>query len=547
MSSGAGIPTGWHVAQDLIRRIARADGIDLIEVNEQPESWWASTGRGEPRYDELVGSLGLTDATRQAILRRYFDPPAGEGGRIRHTKGHAALARLVADGRIRVIITTNFDRLIERALDDAGVAAQVISTPAGVRGMTPLAHAPATILKVNGDYATLGHRNTPAELASYPPRWRRLLGQVFDEYGLLVIGWSADYDIALSDALSGAPSRRYPAFWTTYRGHISEPARRLVALRGAAVIDTNGAEEFLIDLTERVDRIEAAASRRGRPSTIRMKRHQPERRSPNSGWAFQPLLVLRTVAEIGPAPTVALGSLRQELRDRLLQSLAASPLTPHLVELSQRQSQSALGDGQPGPHALAEGWQSTPGGYQDAEHGSYRLGGDATSGVSALVDIHPVGGSILVSVDAGLSLAEPISLAEAARVLRDALAWVTQSAPDALTDFLPSDAQITLVEVHLMASDQNADGSNRSNHLGKRVDLGPLGSPTRSVGTSMGYAALVAGPLSDQAAAELVVHALDDMALDSGFLNARPGLMTLRRDLGLPDAGPSTKGRDSTP
>ena len=38
-----------------------------------------------------------------------------------------ALASLCAQGRIRLILTTNFDRLIERALDARGITAQVIA------------------------------------------------------------------------------------------------------------------------------------------------------------------------------------------------------------------------------------------------------------------------------------------------------------------------------------------------------------------------------------------------------------------------------------
>jgi hypothetical protein len=533
MSSSAGIPTGWQVTQDLIRRIARADGIDNPDLAEHPERWWRSIGHGEPRYDELVAALGLTDATRQAILRRYFDPSVDEGGPIRPSQGHRSLAGLVASGRVRVIITTNFDRLVERALDEAGVAAQVISSSSGVRGMTPLRHAQATVLKVNGDYLSFGQRHTPAELAAFPLPWRRVLGQVFDEYGLLVIGWSAEYDTALSEALSGAVSRRYPVFWTIHRGNLQESAKRLVDQRGATLIDIPSGDDFLNDLATRVDRIEAVASRRGRPAARPVERHRPDQRTSNQGWAVQPLLVLRATAGIGPTPADTLGRLRQENRDRLLVCLAAAPLTARLQVLTRRESVSALGDRQRVDSAPLEGWQRTPGGLQNAEYGSYRLGGDATSGVSAVIEIRPDGGSILVTIDVGVSLAERIALADACLVLRDALALATQGIPESLGDFLPPDIEVEVVEVHLLASDQNSDGTNRSNDLGQCMDLGALGMPsgTRTV-TSMGYAASVASPLSEQAPSELIVQALDDMALDSGYLDTQPALTAIRRELG---------------
>lgn len=60
---------------------------------------------------------------------------------------------------MRVVLTTNFDRLVERALEEAGVSPQVISRPEAVVGMTPLPHARATVVKLHGDYADLQSRN----------------------------------------------------------------------------------------------------------------------------------------------------------------------------------------------------------------------------------------------------------------------------------------------------------------------------------------------------------------------------------------------------
>jgi len=72
-----------------------------------------------------------------------------------------------------------------------------------------MVHAPTTVIKLHGDYLSLGLRNTPDELTSYPEEIKTLLARVFDEYGLLVVGWSAEYDTALVEALESAPSRRY--------------------------------------------------------------------------------------------------------------------------------------------------------------------------------------------------------------------------------------------------------------------------------------------------------------------------------------------------
>ncbi len=122
LSSAAGIRTGWQVTQDLVRKVALADGVLEEELGDTPECWWVSQGRSDPRYDTLLEAVAPSTAARQALLRHYFDPPPAEGGPILPTDAHRALARLCAAGRVRLVLTTNVDRLLERALKDAGAA-----------------------------------------------------------------------------------------------------------------------------------------------------------------------------------------------------------------------------------------------------------------------------------------------------------------------------------------------------------------------------------------------------------------------------------------
>ena len=529
MSTAAGIPTGWQVVQDLVRRIARAEGVDLEARGETPEGWWAAEGRPDLRYDTLLAALGTTDAARRHLLRHYFDPGAGEGGPVDPMPAHEGLARLCASGRVRVVLTTNFDRLIERALDRHGLATQVITSPAAVGGMIPLVHAPVTVLKLHGDYATAGLRNTPDELASYPAEWDTVRARVFDEFGLLVIGWSADYDVALANVLAAAPSRRYPVFWTSYRGNIRESARRLIASRQATVIDTNGAHEFLSDLTQRIERLDRIAARRVRPSPLRTYRYMPDQSNPPRGWAALPLLQLRAAAEVGPASSDETGIILPEHRDRIRAALETASLTARLRDLSRANPAPALAEQPEGQPAPLVDWVPTPGGYQTTDNATYRLGGDGTSGVSALAEValprFPNGGVVLVTVDVALSLVDPLPLRDVAGLLRDALVVVTASLPDSVADVLPSDAEVTLAETHLRAALNDGQNRTRQNDLADRVDLSPLGSPSREIGSSMGFAARIAGPLTQQAAGDLVSSAVEHMVLvlQRRLLTGSPG------------------------
>lgn len=543
LSSAAGIPTGWAVLQDLIRKIAVAEGVDSDTLGESPEIWWREQGRPDPRYDTILEALASTDAARQSLLRPYFDPPPTDRVQVGPTAGHQALAWLCATGRVRLILTTNFDRLIERALDAYGITPQVVTSADALAGMTPLPHPGVTVVKLHGDYATLGLRNTPEELGTYPPEMNAFLERVFDEFGLVVVGWSAEFDTALVEALCNSPARRYPSFWATFNGSLTESARRLIDFRHAHVIETAGADDFLPDLTQRIQRLDQGAARHGRPTPLRSYLFPPDQTSIALGWAVMPLLHLRAVAAVGPLTQDSVGIIRPEHRDALVQSLRSDSVTQALRDLALAPAASAASEpATPGssitPIPLTD-WVDTPGGYQSIDNASYRLGGDAAIGVSALASVQGpsfgITGSVVFKLDIGLSLAGRLQLGDVARLLRDGLVLTTAILPDALSDLLPSDANVFQAEFHVMASPTDGNQRNRPNELGDRIDLSPLGTETRTTnGGFIGYASQVPGPLTQRDAAEIVADGIDYVALARGFLDPRAGIAQLRLDLGLP-------------
>lgn len=261
VSTGAGVATGWGVVTELVRRTAAAASPQNAEsvrlAQDNPEAWWAQYGAGELGYPSLLQSLAPTTAARQGLLADFFEPTdqeREEGIKV-PSRAHLAVAQLVKRGLVRVILTTNFDRLMEQALEAAGVAPQVVARPEAVNGMAPLAHADATIVKLHGDYKDLGTRNTAEELRNYPEEWTTLLRQVFDEYGLVISGWSADWDIALVGALEATPNRRYPLYWDS-RSSKGETAQRVLANRNGLVIQSAGADELFGDLLASVEALD---------------------------------------------------------------------------------------------------------------------------------------------------------------------------------------------------------------------------------------------------------------------------------------------------
>ncbi|MCX2716086.1 hypothetical protein OOK62_29025, partial [Mycolicibacterium sp. J2] len=120
VSTGAGVPTGWGVVSNLVEKVAAAQDPDDVASHElaveDPEAWWAANGTVDLGYSSLLAAMAPTPAARQGLLQEYFVPTDDE--REQNIKvpspAHHAIAQLVKRGIVKVILTTNFDRLMEQ-------------------------------------------------------------------------------------------------------------------------------------------------------------------------------------------------------------------------------------------------------------------------------------------------------------------------------------------------------------------------------------------------------------------------------------------------
>ncbi|WP_160133343.1 SIR2 family protein [Halococcus salsus] len=273
ISREAAVPTGWEVISDLVGKVAKAEG---EEPEPDPIEWYREEYGSEPKYNDLLEELAPSKEDRQALLQSYFEPTDEERERGIKTpsKSHQNIAWLMKNEYIDVVITTNFDRLLETALQDLGVTPTVISKPGDAKGAAPLAHEDAVVLKVNGDYKASILKNTADELESYDPPIERLIKQVLDEYGLVVCGWSGSWDSALRELILSAENRRYSMYWASYSSP-STNAEELVKHRNGSMISIDGADEFFYDLKERVHALENADS--GAPLSKQVARERAKR------------------------------------------------------------------------------------------------------------------------------------------------------------------------------------------------------------------------------------------------------------------------------
>ncbi len=329
LSQSAEIPTGWEISLDLIRRVALAQG-----VGDQSDwaTWYREETGQEPSYSNLLKELAPSPDERRSILHSYIEPTDQdrEEGKKVPTPAHRAVAEMVRAGFVRVIVTTNFDRLMENALHERGVEPTVATSVDTLKGAEPLTHSACYILKLHGDYKDARILNTDEELSGYPSEYEMLLDRIFDEYGLIVCGWSGEWDHALRAALLRAPNRRYPVHWSS-RGKPGSCAGEIIAHRGARLVDITDADSFFTGLWQRVQTLEH--THRQNPLGVDLlvnstKRYlaKPEYRIPLDDLFKQE--TERLIEKIDSSEFTAKGGLNQsEFRNRVaLYEAATEPL-----------------------------------------------------------------------------------------------------------------------------------------------------------------------------------------------------------------------------
>lgn len=250
VSRAAGIPTGWEIVLDLIRKLA---SIEKEDCEPDPAFWYKSKFDDEPDYSKILGQLAQSSTERSQLLKNYFEPTDDEleDGIKAPTDAHKAIAELVKSGYIRVIITTNFDRLLEKALQSVNINPTVISTQDSAEGAIPLQHSQCTIVKVNGDYLDTRIKNTLDELSEYEDQINTLLDRIFDDFGLIVCGWSAEWDVALYKAIERCKNHRFTTYWTT-REKVNAKLDTLINLRRAMTIQIHDADTFFVKMSENI-------------------------------------------------------------------------------------------------------------------------------------------------------------------------------------------------------------------------------------------------------------------------------------------------------
>ena len=153
-------------------------------------------------------------------------------------------------------MTTNFDRLLEKAFELEGITPQVISHEGAISQATPIVHCKIpTIIKINGDYIDCQFRNTTEELDEYPGQMKLYLHRIFEDYGLVTCGWPGEWDKGLISIINNAAHSRYNSFFA-YIGEPNDSIKTLSQNRLGELMPIESADNLFSELYEQIMALE---------------------------------------------------------------------------------------------------------------------------------------------------------------------------------------------------------------------------------------------------------------------------------------------------
>lgn len=252
VSKDAGVSTGWEVLLETLRQVrAQEEGETAEYSNKEMEAYYEEKYRGL-KYSEIIGSLFPSNEEQREFLENLF---AGASPR----DAHKLIAEWVKGGLIRFIITTNFDSLIEQALDDAGLRGRysVISNGEQVLSSKPWDQVETCrIYKIHGTIEQGRILNTEKDLEELDEDISRDFLDLIERHGVIVLGY-AGYDKDVMEIFNKRRFKGYTLYWTVHRNQVSSDVEDLVRRQDGLFINIESASGFLEEV---IDRVEIARS-----------------------------------------------------------------------------------------------------------------------------------------------------------------------------------------------------------------------------------------------------------------------------------------------
>lgn len=249
VSKDAGIPSGWDILIDTLSKIYQQEQKGNGKFSKKEvEKWYLHTeGLKNVSYSEILDLVYPGMEQKRLYLNSFF-----EGKQAGET--HKTIAKMVRTGLIRFIITTNFDNLIEKALDMEGLNDKysVISTNDQAKNSDTWDKVEVCrIYKVHGDKDQGPIRNSPTELEKLDEYIERDFQELINRHGVIVLGYAGE-DEGVMKCFERREYHRYPIYWQ-YRGNVNKRVKNMILNQDGVLVLYDRANEFLNELLDRIE------------------------------------------------------------------------------------------------------------------------------------------------------------------------------------------------------------------------------------------------------------------------------------------------------
>lgn len=196
LGAGASISSGIHSGSDLVWQFKR----ELLSVSGKINGKKFQNLKIESNKKIIQSYFAEEDAKVSNAYSYYFekcypDPLVRQeflSKLVRDKKpsiGFMCLSALVEGKKVNTVWTTNFDDLIERAINKMDISCQIVS-PDNAEKVKNFRNDIPTVVKLHGDFRYDALQNTDAELQQLEENLHNYFIQASTQRGLLVVGYS---------------------------------------------------------------------------------------------------------------------------------------------------------------------------------------------------------------------------------------------------------------------------------------------------------------------------------------------------------------------
>ena len=249
ISRDAGIPTGWDILLETLKKIRNQEKSERKDYSIKEMEKFYEENFKELTYSEVLESLFPSIEEQRAFLKEQFQD-------ISFGKSHKLIAEWVKEGLIRFIVTTNFDSLLEQALDDAGLRGRysVISSGEQVLTSKPWNNVEiCRIYKIHGTIEQGKIRNTRKDLIEIDNDLEKDLLDILERHGVIVLGYAGnDEDKAVMNTFNNRRFKGYTLYWTIHKNY-NDKVKQLIEKQDGHFLKITGASDFLEEVLNRVE------------------------------------------------------------------------------------------------------------------------------------------------------------------------------------------------------------------------------------------------------------------------------------------------------